>query len=137
MNYEDRFFVRFNFSDRQIEKNLASAIKDLEIAKKVDILDVKFNYAYSALIKGGIALLSHSQLKVKSIPGHQAKIIENLAQILKDDSIESLGNMMRQKRNLDFYSGGVEVTEKECEEYINFTESVLKRVEELILRRTN
>jgi hypothetical protein len=45
--------------------------------------------------------------------------------------------MMRQKRNLDFYSGGVEVTEKECEEYINFTESVLKRLEELILRRAN
>jgi hypothetical protein len=43
MNYEDKFFVRFNFSDGQIEKNLAGAMRDLEIAKKVDILDVKFN----------------------------------------------------------------------------------------------
>ncbi len=135
MKVEDRFFIRFNFSDRQIEKNLANAMKDLEIAKKADILDVKFNYAYSAMIKGGIALLSHSQLKVKSIPGHQAKIIENLARILKDDSVESIGNMMRQKRNLDFYSGGVEVTEKECVEYIDFTERVLKRLEEMLLRR--
>jgi hypothetical protein len=75
MKFEDSFFVRFNFSDRQIEKNLANAVRNLEIAKKVDIFDVKFNYAYSALIKGGIALLSHSQLKVKSIPGHQTKII--------------------------------------------------------------
>ncbi len=91
----------------------------------------------NGLRKGGLALLSHSQLKVKSITGNQAKIIENLARILNDDSIESLGNMMRQKRNLDFYSGGAEVTEKECEEYINFTESVLKRLEELILRRAN
>jgi hypothetical protein len=135
MNYEERFFVRFNFSDRQIEKNLANAMKDLEIAKKTDILDVKFNYAYSALIKGGIALLSHSQLKVKSIPGHQTKIIEKLAQVLNDDSIEGLGNMMRQKRNLAFYSGGVEVTEKECAEYTTFAESVLKQVERLILPR--
>jgi hypothetical protein len=110
MKFDEKFFVRFKFSDEQIEKNVASAVRDLSIAKKVDILDVKFNYAYSALIKGGIALLSHSQLKIKSIPGHQAKIIENLAQALNDDSIESLGNMMRQKRNLDFYSGGVEVT---------------------------
>jgi len=108
----------------------------LEIARKVNILDVKFNYAYSALIKGGIALLSHCQLKVKSIPGHQAKIIERIARILKDESIEALGNLMRQKRNLDFYSGGVEVTEKECEECIDFAQSVLKRVEELISRRT-
>ncbi len=45
MNYEGRFFIRFNFSDGQIEKNLASAMRDLEISKKVDILDVKFNYA--------------------------------------------------------------------------------------------
>ena len=43
--------------------------------------------------------------------------------------------MMRQKRNLDFYSGGVEVTEKECIEYIDFTESVVNRVQELILQR--
>jgi HEPN domain-containing protein len=137
MNYEDSFFIRFNFSGGQIEKNLASAMRDLEIAKKVDILDVKFNYAYAALIKGGIALLSYSQLRVKSIPGHQAKIIEKIAHILKDESIDELGNMMRQKRNLDFYAGGIEVTEKECEEYINFTESVMKRLEKLILRRAN
>jgi hypothetical protein len=79
-------------------------------------------------------LLSHSQLKVKSIPGHQAKIIENMARILKDDTIESMGNIMRQKRNLDFYAGGIEVTEKECAEYIVFADGVLKRLEKLILR---
>jgi hypothetical protein len=45
--------------------------------------------------------------------------------------------MMRQKRNLDFYAGGIEVTEKECDEYITFAESVLERLGELILRRAN
>jgi len=130
---EGKYFIRFSFSRTQIEQNLASAFRDLGIAKKTDILDVRFNYAYTAMIKGGIALLSHRQLKVKSIPGHQAKIIENLARTLNDDTVETLGNLMRQKRNLDFYSGGVEVTEKECDEYIDFAESILKRVQDLIL----
>lgn len=134
MSYDARFFVRFKFSAGQIEKNLASAVRDLEIAKKVDILDVRFTYAYSALIKGGITLLSHRQLKVKSIPGHQAKIIENLARMLNDDSIEILGNVMRQKRNQDFYSGGIDVTEKECKEYIDLAESVLRKVRVAIRR---
>jgi len=39
---------------------------------------------------------------------------------------------MRSKRNLDFYAGGIEVTEKECEEYINFVEDVLARLKEVI-----
>jgi HEPN domain-containing protein len=133
MQFEERFFTRFNFSRGQIDKYLANARRDLEIAKKTDILDVKFNYAYSALIKAGIALLSHSKLKVKSIPGHQAKIIEKMARVIRDDSIENMGNLMRQKRNLDFYAGGIEVTEKECAEYIGFAEAVLKRLEKLIL----
>jgi uncharacterized protein (UPF0332 family) len=132
MDDQDRSFIRFRFSREQIEENLANAQRDLKIAKKDDILDVKFNFAYSALIKGGIALLSQSQLRVKSTPGHQAKIIEYMARILNDDAIETLGNLMRQKRNQDFYSGGIKVTEKECEEYLSFTEGVLKRIEKLL-----
>jgi len=133
MDDQDRSFMRFKFSREQIEENLANAQRDLKIAKKDDILDVKFNFAYSALIKGGIALLSQSQLRVKSTPGHQAKIIEYMARILNDDAIETLGNLMRQKRNLDFYAGGIEITERECEEFISFADRVLKRLEELIL----
>ena len=128
MTFEDKFFVRFKFSKEQIEKSLTNALRDLEIAKKVNIRDVKFHYAYMALIKGGIALLRHKQVRTKSVPGHQAKIIEKMAQILNDDTIETLGNLMRQKRNLDFYSGGIEVTEKECREYLDFTEKVLKEL---------
>jgi len=135
MSLDEKYFSRLNFSREQIEKNLASAFRALEIARKTDILDVKFNYAYTALIKGGIALLSHRQLKIKSIPGHQVKIIEILARTLGDDSIEAMGNLMRQKRNLDFYGGGIEVTEKECEECLNFTESVLNRLKKLICKK--
>jgi hypothetical protein len=34
-------------------------------------------------------------------------------------------------RNLDFYSGGVEVTEKEGAEFLSFTEGVLNRLKKL------
>jgi len=128
MKFEDKYFAQFRFSGEQIEKNPNNAIKDLEIAKTVNILDVKFNYAYVALIKAGIALLSFHRVRIKSVPGHQVKIIEKTAQVLGDGSIEALGNVMRQKRNLDFYAGGIEVTEKECRDYVAFVDNALKKV---------
>ena len=132
MKFEHKYFIKFKFTKEQINKNLENAQKDLNIAKKVNILEVKFNYAYTALIKSGITLLSYYQTKVKSVPGHHIKIIEKLAQILKDEDIEDIGNSMRSKRNLDFYAGGIEVTEKECKEYINFVEEVLAKLKETI-----
>ena len=65
MKFEDKYFVRLTFSKDQIKKNLKNALKDLFIAEKVNILEAKFNYAYTALIKGGITLLSYYQVKVK------------------------------------------------------------------------
>jgi hypothetical protein len=41
-------------------------------------------------------------------------------------------NIMRSKRNLDFYAGGIEFTQKECREYINFVEEVLTKLEKLL-----
>lgn len=132
MNIEDKYFIKFKFAKSQVGKNLQNSLRDVNIAKKDDILDVKFNYAYTALIKGGIALLSYHNIKVKSAPGHHFKIIEKMAQVLKDDTITDLGNIMRSKRNLDLYSGGIEVTEKECVVYIKFVEDVIKRIEGII-----
>lgn len=109
-----------------------NSLKDLSIAIKVDILDVKFNYAYTSLLKAGIALLSFHGVRVKSVPGHQVKIIQTLTQLLDDRSIEELGNVMRSKRNINFYGGGVEITEKECRSYIDFVEGVVAKVERLI-----
>ena len=64
------------------------------------------------------------------------RIIEKLAQILKDENIESLGNSMRSKRNLDFYAGGIEVTEKECREYVDFVEEVLAKLKKLLVHKS-
>ena len=76
MNFEDASFARFTFTKSQIKKNLDNALKDFDIAKRDEILDVKFNYTYTSLIKAGIALLSFHQVKIRSVPGHHVKIKE-------------------------------------------------------------
>ena len=132
MKFEDRYFNHFNFTQDQVNKNMQNALKDFEISNKDKILEVKFNYAYTALIKAGIALLSYYKTKIKSVPGHHIKIIEKTSEILKEESIIELGNAMRSKRNLDFYSGGIEITEKECREYIEFVNRVITKIQKLI-----
>ena len=132
MNFDDSAFVSFKFSENQIQKYFNNAHKDLDIAQADPILDVKFNYAYSAFIKAGIALLSYYHVRVRSVPGHHMKIIERMADILNDDTINDIGNVMRSKRNIDFYRGGIEVTEKECTEYIQFVEDVIVRVRDIL-----
>lgn len=135
IRFEDKYFKKINFSKEQIEKNLKNALKDLDIAKRDKILEVKFAYSYNALIKAGITLLSLNQVKIKSMPGHHAKNIETMAQMLGDESIADIGNIMRSKRNMDLYVGGVEITEKECLEYLSFVERVLARAKEMVLVR--
>ena len=132
MKFESQYFTKVDFTKEQIAKNFDNALRDLGIARKVKILEVEFNYAYTALIKAGVALLSYYGLKTRSVPGHHVKIIERLANILKDDSIADMGNLMRAKRNLDLYAGGIDVTEKECKEYIKFVEKVIEGVNKII-----
>jgi len=37
---------------------------------------------------------------------------------------------MRQKRNVDLYAGGTDITAKECAEYLTFVEDVVLKVSE-------
>lgn len=134
MKFDDKYFNNFNFSKDQIKKNFNNALKDLKIAKEDKIAEVKFNYTYTALIKTGIALASFYGKKIKSAPGHHVKIIETIAHALRDDSVNDIGNVMRSKRNTDFYGGGIDITEKESKEYLEFVEEVIKRTEEIILK---
>lgn len=132
MKFDNKYFIHFPFDEAQIEKNLQNALKDLAIAEKDEILEVKFNYAYTALIKAGITLLSFYKVRTKAIPGHHIKIIDKVSEILKDASIADTGNIMRSKRNLDLYSGGIEITEKECREYLKFIEKVITKIKDII-----
>lgn len=133
MKYEEKYFIPFKFSEGQALRHLENAEKDMGIARKDDILDVKFNYAYTALIKSGIALLAHNGMKIRSIPGHHAIIIEYIANTIGEHEIDAVGNAMRSKRNVGMYSGGTEVTEKECHEYIDFVEKIVAKVKEKLL----
>jgi hypothetical protein len=132
MKFEDKYFSEFSFTKEQAGKNFSNALKDLKISKQDKIPEVKFNYAYTALIKAGIALLSFHKMKVKNVPGHHIKIIEKISELLEDGSIYGMADSMRQKRNLDLYSGGIEVTQKECREYIEFVDSVIVRIKRYI-----
>jgi hypothetical protein len=137
INFETKYFVKFDFSDKQIGQYLSNALKDLEIAQENKRPEVKFNYSYTALIKGGIALIAKiGNVKSRSIPGHHIKIIEKMSEILQDENINEVGNSMRMKRNRDLYSGGVFISDKESEDFYFFIEKVLFKVKEAIERNT-
>ncbi len=132
IKFDYNYFREFSFTEEQCLKNLKNSQKDIEISQKDKFLDVRFNYAYSALIKCGIALLSFYSQKVRSVPGHHIKIIEKMAEILNDERISIIGNLMRTKRNIDLYSGGVEVTKKECADYTLLVQDVFRKVSKII-----
>jgi len=53
MRFDAKYFRKFKFTPEQVIRNSENAFKDLKIAKEVNILDVRFNYTYTALIKAG------------------------------------------------------------------------------------
>lgn len=120
MEFEDKYFKKFNFSRRQVENYLNSVLKDLKIAKESKITEVKFQFAYNSFIKLGIVLIACCGYKVSSRTGHHRKIIEKIAEILKDQDILIYGNEMRKIRNTELYDGGVFISDKQTEEYLNF-----------------
>ncbi len=130
MHFETRFFQKSNFTTEQVCRLLENARRDLNIAKIDPLPEVKFSYSYNALIKAGISLIAKTgKVKVRSIQGHHVKIIEKMSQILDSEEIAEIGNAMRTKRNLDFYGGGIVISEKESREYFIFVEDVFKKVE--------
>ena len=133
MYFDKKYFQKVNFSREDIAQYFENALRDLDIAVKDKIPEVKFTYAYQALIKGGIALIAKAgNVKVRSSPGHHIKILEKIREILNDEKILVIGNVMRMKRNLDFYSGGEVISEKEAKEYLEFVQAVIKKIENQI-----
>lgn len=134
--FGSEYFKEFKFTAEEIEQYLQNAFHDLEIARKDPFPEVRFTYSFQALIKGGISLIAKmGNVKVRSIPGHHAKILEKLSEILNEPDILTMGNVMRKKRNTDLYGGGDIVSEKETSEYFDFVEAVLKRITKLIKSR--
>jgi len=131
-----RYFTKLHFSNEQITQYLNNASRDLEIAEESGRPEVKFNYAYTALIKIGITLLAAMRnIKVRAIQGHHAKVIAEMSDVLNDGSIEEIGNVMRMKRNQDLYSGGIFVSEKEASDYYGFVEKVFLKAKTLLKKK--
>lgn len=132
MEFEEKYFKDLEFTTDQISKSFSNALRDLNIAKVDKIREVKFNYSYTALIKSGITLLMMRSKKIRSVPGHHLIIIEKMSKILQDNSIEAIGNAMRTKRNIELYAGGIEISEKECKEYIEFVKNIVQKVKGIV-----
>lgn len=133
MKLDLQYFRKFSFTQEQIEKLWKNTLKDLEIAKKDPIPDVKFTYSYSVLLKAGITLAAKTKsMKVRSIPGHHIKILEALSEILKEPKISIVGNIMRDKRNTDLYGEGVVITEKEAQDCLEFVNDVIRKSKDFL-----
>lgn len=131
--FNSKHFRKFEFTSEQIKQYFQNALRDLCIAKEDNHSEVTFTYSYNALIKAGIALIAaRGGVKVKSVPGHHIKIIEKTAEVLKDDSVITMGNAMRMKRNEDFYGDGVYVSDKESRDYLSYVESIIQKIETTI-----
>ncbi len=126
--FSAEFFKETKFAAEQISGYLTKAHRDLEIAEKDQIPDVRFTFAYQALVKSGIAYVAHEGYKVRMAPGHHIKLIEKLSELLKDPTVFTFGNAMRMKRNDDLYGDGSIVSEKDAKEYLEFVRGVLHKV---------
>ena len=131
--FESDFFRKVKLTKSQIGGYLKNAYRDLTIAGRDSFVEVRFTYAYQALIKGGIALIATvGHVKVRAVPGHHIKILESVSEILRDPDIFTLGNAMRMKRNEGLYGDAGRVTETEAAEYLIFVKSVLGKIKERV-----
>ena len=131
-DFNGKFFQEFSFPEKEVSRFLENANRDLKIARMDKFAEVRFSYAYQALIKAGIALIAVHKKKLRSMPGHHLKVLEKMSELLKDPGVFVMGNAMRMKRNTDLYSGGEFISEKEAEDYCVFVAGVLAKVSTLI-----
>lgn len=121
-------FEKQEFTKEQIIAFFRSAERNLAIAKKNAEAEVKFTFAYNALIKIAISLCALNGLRVKSQQGHHIELLRKLSELTKDEDVELIGNEMRMKRNWDFYDGNIVISDKEAVEYLDWTITILEKV---------
>ncbi len=127
INFENQYFRKLAFTDKQIKQFCDSANHDLKIAELSGIKDVVFKFSYDSLIKLGIFLIAKKGYKVRSTSGHHVKILEKLSDILQDNDILIMSNKMRQERNINLYDGVFFISEKDSHEYLNFVKNIFKK----------
>lgn len=125
-------FEKFIFSSNQVSKYYKSALRDLNIARRAEDSEVTFRFCYDALLKLAISVAAKNNLRVKSRQGHHIKLIDKLAEILKNEDIKVIGQEMRSKRNWDLYGGGVIISKKEAREYLKWAENIFREGDEYL-----
>jgi hypothetical protein len=120
-------FEDFSFEKEQLTGYFQSALRDIEIAGASDIPEVVFKFSYDAFLKFSIAFCAIKGLRVKSRAGHHIALIEKASSFLEDKEIEVIGNEMRMKRNVDLYSGGTLISEKEAKEYFVWVKELIMK----------
>jgi hypothetical protein len=132
IKFENKYFVKLDFTRGQIKKYTDSARKDLAIAKQANIPEVRFQFTYNAFIKLGISLIACHGYKVRSRAGHHIKILEKTAEILENKDLLVYGNQMRKIRNTELYDGGsLMITRKQASEYFVFIEKLFDSSKEI------
>lgn len=125
--FDKDFFNEVKFNKEQIKNIFDSAKQDLNIAKKSDIVEVVFRFSYDALLKFGMYILANKGYKVRSIPGHHQKIIEQTSIILQDEYFLIVGEKMRRQRNFDLYECNFTVSQKDVFEYREFVSRIIDK----------
>jgi len=125
-------FEKFVFSSEQVEKYYQSALRDFKISSRAEECEVNFRFCYDALLKLAIAVCAKNNLRIKSRQGHHVKLIDELAEILKNDDIKIIGQEMRAKRNWDLYGGGIIISKKEAGEYLKWTANIFKQADDYL-----
>lgn len=126
MQFDPQYFQKFTFTPESVKRYFHNAERDLGIAQTDPYPEVRFSYAYQALIKAGIALIAQKAgVKVRSVPGHHVKVIDVTADLLKNEDIRIVGHAMRKKRNLDLYEGGELISKKEADDYAGFVKDIV------------
>ncbi|MDO8592247.1 MAG: hypothetical protein Q7R92_00570 [bacterium] len=125
-------FEEFNFSARQINNYFNAASRDFKIAADAAVPEVIFKFSYDALIKLAITVCAKNGLRIKARAGHHIELLKKLSEIIGDSEVETVGNIMRGKRNYDLYGGGVLISEKEAEGYRDWLKNIFIKAEDYL-----
>jgi hypothetical protein len=128
MKIDRKYFIKQKYNPAELTKYKKSARRDLDIAKCSQEVEVKFHFAYMALVKIGIYCLAKTGYRVKARPGHHQKIIEHLSRALNSEDILIIGDKMRKDRNRDLYSADTVYSTDELGEYLEFIERIYEKI---------
>lgn len=124
-------FIKFEFSQQQIDNYLQAAKRDLIIATS-QAAEVKFQFSYNCLLKLAQAVCAANSLRVRAQSGHHIALLEKFSNILNNKKIIAVAQAMRDKRNRDLYDGGIIITNKEAQVYYEFVKDLWNQVNEYL-----